>query len=82
MALCKSCKQEVLWVNLIGARSRMAPLNPTLSREGNIMLIGPKGVTAKVLSKIELAKAREEGELLYTSHFATCPHAASHRKSS
>jgi len=78
MAQCRSCKATVLWVKLLPL-GRTAPLDIKLSKDGNIQMLGERLVVAKVLSKIELAQAKEEGELLYTSHFATCPNAKQHR---
>jgi hypothetical protein len=81
MAQCKSCKANVIWVKLLPV-GRLHPLNPTLAKTGNITMLGERQFVAKVLSKAEKARAVEEGELLYTSHFATCPNAKQHRTAS
>lgn len=78
MAQCKSCKAEVIWVKLLPL-GKLTPVNYTMSKTGNIQMLGERQFVAKVLSKAEKARAQEEGELLYTSHFATCPNAAAHR---
>lgn len=79
MAACRSCAAEVIWVKLL-PRGRLAPLDATRSAEGNIRMLGTRNAIARVLSKENLAKARAAGDELYTSHFATCPNAKSHRK--
>jgi len=57
---------------------KKAPVDfdPTLI--GNIR-IGDKDV-AEVIPKYAVVTARDAGEALYISHFATCPGSASHRK--
>jgi hypothetical protein len=78
---CGSCKAPVLWVSMEPKLSAH-PLDRTPTKDGNIRVVGSARVTARVLKIAELAVARARGELLYTSHFATCPHAAQHRKKS
>lgn len=60
------------------------PLDVEPTDDGTIEIIGD---TCRVLSPIEAAIVRghmkvAEGKAgrLYTSHFATCPHAATHRR--
>jgi hypothetical protein len=77
-AACKSCGARVLWVQLL-PRGTTAPLDDKPSTAGNVRL-SKGGTVAKVLNKTELAAARRNSEQLYTSHFATCSNAASHRK--
>lgn len=53
------------------------PLDSEPTTTGTIDRIGN---TCRVLSPIEAAITRGENGRLYTSHFATCPHAATHRR--
>jgi len=80
MATCKSCSAPVRWVKLLPS-GRNAPLDlePSTSA-GNVRLLDERGQTARVLTRAELAEARRNVEPLYSSHFATCVNAASHRK--
>ncbi len=77
--ICKSCGEKMLWVKM-AATGRSNPLDVKPVENGNIQLnLNGQGV---ILSKEVIAKMREKGTaLLYLSHFATCPGAASHRKS-
>ncbi len=71
MAKCRSCGATIWWVKT--TRGKAMPIDPVETTEGNINLC--EGV-AHVLGPIE----QEPGKAYYTSHFATCPHAARHRK--
>jgi hypothetical protein len=89
MSACKSCGRSIRWVVLLGS-SKSAPVDDAPSDKGTIKMVSlPSGETARgtsatmsavVLKKEELTAAREAGTPLYTSHFATCPDAASFRK--
>lgn len=52
------------------------PLDAEPSQDGNVRLADGR---AEVLGPLEATASRE---VLYLSHFATCPQAASHRKRS
>lgn len=78
MAHCSSCSAQVLWVKLL-PRGGSAPLDATPTLTGNIRITDNRRSVGKVLTKRELEDARTKGELLYTSHFATCPDAVAHR---
>lgn len=72
---CKSCGASIRWAKT--ANQRLMPLDPQPTAAGNIRLDDDGGCT--VLSGDSLRTHRSE-MLLYTSHFATCPGAGSHRK--
>lgn len=55
------------------------PLDAEPSADGNVQLVGPHEA-AVVLAGLDLYAAQQAGEVLYVSHFATCPHAANHRR--
>jgi hypothetical protein len=80
MAHCNSCEAQVIWVKNLTTGGTM-PLDATATRAGNIRLTDNRRSVGKVLTKLELVDARANRELLYTSHFGTCPHAEAHRKS-
>lgn len=79
MSTCRSCGAAVIWVRLLPL-GRENPLDEKPTASGNIRMAGTRNAVARVLKKAELAAARRLGEHLYTSHFATCPNAAAHRK--
>jgi hypothetical protein len=73
---CKSCGAKLLWV--VNASGRRNPLDRDPSPAGNVRLL-PDG-TCRVVPKADLEAATAAGEELRTSHFATCPGAASFRR--
>jgi hypothetical protein len=75
MPNCSSCHAEILWKKT--DRGKSIPLDKEPVEDGNIRI---NGAHADVLSALELTAAREDGELLHKSHFATCPNARKHRK--
>lgn len=79
MPNCSSCGAVVIWVELRRSGKKM-PLNPTPSaKDGNVRMLD-SGSLADVLGYYELTSARAHGELLFTSHFATCPKRHEHRR--
>jgi hypothetical protein len=58
-------------------KGKRIPLDPEPVVDGNIRL---NGTRCHTLTELELSAANQDGELLYKSHFATCPDAAKHRK--
>lgn len=79
MAECRSCGAEIYWA--ITNNGKRMPVDYLPTPEGTIAIEYPKGpLLAIVLHGDELLAAREAGEPLHLSHFATCPNAASHRK--
>lgn len=80
---CKSCKRPIMWAATL-PRGRMMPLDLYPDPAGNVALFyrvsSFSNAAATVLGGQELMMAHQIGVLLHTSHFATCPHAAEHRK--
>jgi hypothetical protein len=82
-SVCRSCGAPILWVRTTHARA--LPLNVDEDPEGIVTLrerareadrfLGPLAVVHSVKNPPPAGVAR------YTSHFATCPNAARHRKS-
>lgn len=74
MSKCRSCQQEVLWVLTIN-RKKM-PVDPEPVADGNLILIDPIA-PGDIPMAVNKANPDVPG---WTSHFATCPDAAEHRK--
>jgi len=68
-ATCKSCGAPIRWAKT--AQGKRMPLNPAPDPRGRLAL----DATGLIVQG-ELAAAGDR----YTSHFATCPHAAQHRR--
>jgi hypothetical protein len=71
MANCRSCGASVIWAET--AMGKAMPLDETPTPTGNMVLI--TGKTRAVNDE-----DRELKRETYTSHFATCPDAAQHRR--
>lgn len=71
---CNSCGAEIVWARSEGGRAM--PLDAEPVEGGNVELLADG--TAIVLKKEEAASYLPG--TLRKSHFATCPHAARHRK--
>ncbi len=72
---CRSCNKPILWA--VTSNGSKIPLDPEPDFSGNIVV--ENGV-ATVISKADLGPLFGDDLPLYTSHFATCPFAAKHRK--
>jgi hypothetical protein len=56
------------------------PLDSEPNQHGNILLEDGDPPTGHVLAGDQLADARANAEVLYLSHFVTCPYAQSFRR--
>lgn len=81
---CRTCNAPIEWV--ITERGKRMPIDANPHPDGRFKKL-PRvatehGMATKVryLPDAELADARAGVSALYTSHFATCPDAADHRK--
>lgn len=76
---CRSCEADMFWA--VTTKNRRIPIDPQPVETGNIILGDeqpPYGYPlAMVLGKHDEPKP---GVPRYTSHFATCSQAASHRR--
>ena len=71
---CRSCDARILWAKTINGKMPVDP-KPVADGKGNIILIDlPQGG--------KYASVVQPGEGEYVSHFATCPYAGQHRRSS
>jgi hypothetical protein len=71
MAACRSCEAPITWV--VTASGKRMPLDEAPAATGNMVIVD--GV-ARFVSAEDLRLIRPT----YTSHFATCPDAATHRR--
>jgi hypothetical protein len=80
VAKCRSCGASIIWTDTVTGRRMPLDANPTT--DGNIILGVRHGNVplALVQTAQALARLKEYGSPLYTSHFATCPHADNHRR--
>lgn len=79
MSACRSCGAAVVW-GLTKTGKRM-PVDAAPVIGGNVVMVaGNDGPELLVLAKPEVERRRGLGLPTHTSHFATCPHAAGHRK--
>lgn len=79
VCMCDSCGAPVVFAKLVGpGRHRANPIDAAPSTTGNIRLYDDQRYA--VVPKDDLAAYRQSGVQLHTSHFATCPNAAAHRK--
>ena len=70
--LCRSCGAKIIWVKT--EKGKDMPIDAEPVPDGNIVMSTGK---AHVVKKDETFLT---GTKFYKSHFATCPHAAQHRK--
>lgn len=80
MAKCKSCGAEIIWITMKSGKKMPCDAKPITYRtlvpgtKGGLTLVTPDG---RVASGVFDPGSDQVG---YTSHFATCPNAAQHRK--
>lgn len=67
---CRSCPAQVIWA--LTENDKLMPVDAKPTVDGNIALIVGDPREAPVARVVLHC---EPGELLYTSHFATCPDA-------
>ena len=72
---CRSCGAAISWAKT--SSGKRIPIDPEPSPKGNLVLRGD----AEKLAIFATAVNADARELRYTSHFANCPNAASHRRS-
>ncbi|MCI4360649.1 MAG: hypothetical protein L3J91_03015, partial [Thermoplasmata archaeon] len=81
--MCRSCKAAIRWA--VSVKGKRIPLDADPLPDGNLRLYRPDPM-GHVL-RLPPSRAifvprpeRVEGELLFVTHFATCPYAEEHRK--
>lgn len=77
MARCSTCDAPVIWAKF-GATGKRVPLDVAPRADGNLTTTGAdRDGTPLVVMAGEATPITER----YTTHFATCPDAAKHRRS-
>lgn len=88
MAVCRSCRRPVMWVETEATEKkagRKMPLDadadgrPLAAPDGNIMITDRRTGDGTPIVRY-LPKAAAPTIARYVSHFATCPHAKEHRR--
>lgn len=74
MTACRSCLAPLIWG--ISTKGHRMPLDKDPNPEGNIEIDDDSFIVVLTAE----AKAQPATRPRYTSHFATCPNAAKHRK--
>ena len=74
-APCGSCKRPVIWT--LTDRDKRMPVDATPSTAGSVALSMLDGQVRSRVVEVKLRFGRRD---LHTSHFATCPDAAKHRR--
>lgn len=78
-AQCRSCGAEIIWTVTDAGGKRM-PVDAHATPNGNLALYFPDRGRGPVVSKTYGYHEADAEAPRYTSHFATCPKAAEHRK--
>ncbi len=80
MATCNSCGSPVQWATT--DTGKQMPVDVAPADTGNVRVYRDDWgkVRSHTLKQDELQAARDAGEPLYLSHFATCPNAKRHRR--
>jgi hypothetical protein len=81
MSRCCSCDAPIRWAKT--AAGKTIPIDAEPRRDGNVQLGYVGGyMVAIVVNDADALAAQAAGHDLYVSHFATCPNAGAHRRSS
>lgn len=78
---CRSCNALIVWTTT--SKGKPMPCDVSPSAEGTFYLFRlPDRIDAVHVDGADprAARAKARGDKRYTSHFATCPNAAQHRK--
>jgi hypothetical protein len=74
---CRSCHAPLIWAETV--KGRHMPLDKQPAHDGNIRLDYSRGDYQPPIAIVVTGRVPDNVKL-YTSHFATCPNAAQHRK--
>jgi hypothetical protein len=77
MAECRSCKARIVWA-VTEATGKRVPIDLVDRPDGNLVYTSPPEVDPPTVRY--LRKDEEYDGTRFVSHFATCPHAAQHRR--
>lgn len=80
MATCSSCHAPILWA-VAEATGRSMPLNAAPDPvDGNVEVIPGAAGARLPTARVHAQRPMFTEHPTHTSHFATCPYAADHRK--
>lgn len=74
MSACRSCRAEIWWART--ESGKRIPLDPEPVPDGNVVVVQDSPPVVRVLAAADLPLHIVP---TYKSHFATCPHADTHR---
>ena len=74
MAACRTCGAAIVWATTSAGKAM--PLDEAPTEKGSLVVCHGTALTVTVATQVD----RRAGRQLFTSHFATCPHAAAHRR--
>lgn len=85
---CRSCGRSIRWVTTLDGKAMPLDPVPDHDHDGTIVPVyvddatpgAPRVVRAQVLTHRQALLARASGRPVWRSHFATCPHADTHRR--
>lgn len=83
-ATCDSCGAPIEWARF-STSGKPVPLDVGIVENGNLEVVERRDggdAIVRLLGKADLELARDAGRALRRTHFATCPNAATHRRSS
>lgn len=78
MSQCRSCDAPIIWAK--SPAGKAMPIDAEPVPDGNVLLVANGSATPNAIV-VEADHQWAEGARRYKSHFATCPNAASHRRS-
>ena len=77
-ARCRSCGEPIYWAQT--REGRRMPVDTQPTEGGNVLLTLTRSTGALTCTVLSAGCEVEAGRRRYTSHYATCPQAASHRR--
>lgn len=77
-ARCSSCGAAILWTTTLDGRRMPVDLRP--SSQGTVAIEQEEANDGPFWESQVIRAGEREGRVLRTSHFATCPDAARHRR--
>lgn len=81
MATCRSCPAEIVWARTTGSSGKLMPIDAAPVDGGNVLVdFSHDPPLATVVGKRTQPSLFGDDGPRYTSHFATCPNADSHRR--
>ncbi|UTN91788.1 hypothetical protein SEA_SAMPSON_48 [Gordonia Phage Sampson] len=81
MPACTSCGENIIFATTANGKQMPVDELPNMTKGNQRLTRLDDGLWgAESLGKVAAQQARDAGELLYLSHFATCPRGPAHRR--